>query len=112
MPLLFSNTGIQLLCIPLPAGRRYRPEQIGRGWNNCRCQSLKSETGRQTAQDAEAGDENDNARIVPYVQWQIVQSNVSKLFLAVDTTLGDPDLGYFCDPGALAGDRTVRIGGL
>ena len=33
----------------------------------------------------------------PYIQWQIIQSGVSKLFLAVDTTCGDPEVGYFCE---------------
>ena len=29
--------------------------------------------------------------VYPYIQWQIIQSTVSKLFLAIDTSLGDPE---------------------
>ena len=47
--------------------------------------------------------------VFPYIQWQIIQSNVSKLFLAVDTSLGDPEIGYFADPTTLAGDFHVTL---
>ncbi|QDU95125.1 virulence factor SrfB [Lignipirellula cremea] len=105
MHLLFANTGIQIVCIPLPAGRRFTTGQIGYGWQHTRCQS--------SGTDDEDFDPDDlQAKNFPYIQWQIVQSNVSKLFLAVDTTLGDPEVGHFCDPSSLAGDFKVTLDGL
>ena len=101
MHTLFANTGVQTVCVPLKAGRRYTTAQIGYGWQYCRCR------------DTEADDPDESEPLTfSYVQWQIIQSNVSKLFLAVDTSLGDPDLGYFCDPTSLAGDFHAHIDGL
>jgi hypothetical protein len=34
------------------------------------------------------------------------------MFLAVDTSCGDPELGYFCDAGALTRDHVIRLEGL
>ena len=101
MHTLFANTGVQIVCVPLQSGRRFTTAQIGYGWQYCRVQNPEAE-------------ENDGAAPVdyPYIQWQIVQANVSKLFLAVDTTLGDPEVGYFCDPSSLAGDFTIFLSGL
>jgi len=104
MHLLFANTGVQIVCIPLPAGRRFKPAQIGYGWQYTRCQ------GAGDSGDDEA--ENTEYHEFPYIQWQIVQSNISKLFLAIDTTLGDPEVGHFCDPTSLAGDFNVALDGL
>ena len=97
MHTLFANTGIQVVCIPLPSGRRYTSAQIGYGWQYCKCQT--------------AGGEDEEPKTVeyPYVQWQVIQSHVSKLFLAVDTTLGDPEIGFFCDPTSLAGDFFIDL---
>lgn len=103
MHVLFANTGVQIVCIPLQAGRRFTTAQIGYGWQNCQCQAMQAED--------DFGDEL-SIKAFPYIQWQIVQSNVSKLFLAVDTTLGDPDIGYFCDPSSLAGDFHATLEGL
>jgi len=102
MHLLFANTGVQIVCIPLPAGRRFTTAQIGHGWQYCVC---------QTAGAAEDPDKSVE-RQYHYIQWQIIQSNVSKLFLAVDTSLGDPEEGYFCDASSLAGDFNVTLDGL
>jgi hypothetical protein len=103
MHVLFANTGVQLVCIPLQAGRRYTTAQIGYGWQYCHCLS-------QEQDDDHEGEEGTKA--FPYIQWQVVQANVSKLFLAVDTSLGDADEGYFCDPTSLAGDFRVALDGL
>lgn len=103
MYILFANTGVQVICIPLPSGRRYTNAQIGYGWQYCRVK------GKPV-------DEKDDAEPKPvdyaYIQWQIVQGNVSKLFLAVDTSLGDREVGYFCDPTSLAGDFNVVLEGV
>jgi len=97
MHVLFANTGIQLVCVPLRGGSRYQTSQIGYGWQRAHCGS---------------GAENETAHAYPYIQWQIVQAGTSKLFLAVDTTCGDPEIGYFCEPSALTGDFTARLDGL
>ena len=106
MHILFANTGVQIVCIPLQSGRRYTTAQIGYGWQTCRCQpeAEADEDGRRD--DDEEGLE---PVVFPYIQWQIIQSNVSKLFLAVDTSLGDPEIGYFADPTTLAGDFHVTL---
>jgi len=98
MHTLFANTGVQVVCIPLTAGRRYSTAQIGYGWQYCRCRNPKAEDDLAAEPIR-----------YPYIQWQIIQGNVSRLFLAVDTSLGDPDIGYCCDPTALAGDFRVSL---
>ncbi|MEQ8786976.1 MAG: virulence factor SrfB [Pirellulaceae bacterium] len=103
MHVLFANTGVQVVCIPLQAGRRYTTAQIGYGWQYCHCLSQQRDEDHEDQEGASA---------YPYIQWQVVQANVSKLFLAVDTSLGDPDEGYFCDPTSLAGDFRVALEGL
>jgi hypothetical protein len=97
MHILFANTGVQTVCIPLRGGSRYQTTQIGYGWQRCRCGT---------------GEEGETAREFPYIQWQIIQSGLSKLFFAVDTTCGDPQSGYFCHGSALTKDFVVRLGGL
>jgi hypothetical protein len=100
MHILFANTGIQIVCVPLPAQKRYTSVQIGHGWQSCRRLEKRP--------DSRSGDE-EVPRDFAYVQWQIIQSNVSKLFLAIDTTLGDPARGYFSDAGSMAGDFLVSF---
>jgi hypothetical protein len=97
MHILFANTGVQTVCVPLRGGSRYQSGQIGYGWQRCR-------TG--------TGAESDAPKVYPYVQWQIIQSGATKLFLSVDTTCGDPDVGYFCDSGALTRDFVLRLEGI
>ena len=99
MHTLFANTGVQIICVPL-SGRRYATAQIGYGWQYCQIKDPDPDS----EDDPDAKPKN-----FPYIQWQIVQANVSKLYLAVDTTLGDPQLGYFCDPTTLAGDFEITI---
>ncbi|TVS11825.1 MAG: hypothetical protein EA424_23310, partial [Planctomycetaceae bacterium] len=102
MHILFANTGVQVVCIPLQSGRRYTTAQIGYGWQHCRCKAEEAEDDRDD-------EEEPQVEVYPYIQWQIIQSHVSKLFLAVDTSLGDPDIGFFSDPSSLAGDFHVKL---
>jgi hypothetical protein len=100
---LFANTGVQVVCIPLPSGRRYTTAQIGYGWQYTKCRETPGED-----------DDPDKvkAKDYPYIQWQVIQSHVSKLFLAIDTSLGDPEIGFFCDPTSLAGDFFIHLEGM
>ncbi len=97
MHILFADTGVQLVCVPLRGGSRYQTSQIGYGWQRCFCGS---------------GEEGQTPRPYPYIQWQIIQGGTTKLFLAVDTSCGDPDVGYFCQASALTRDFVVRLEGL
>ena len=97
MHVLFANTGVQLVCVPLRSGSRYQTAQIGYGWQRCQCSSA--------AQD-------EPPRNYPFIQWQIIQAATTKMFLAVDTTCGDPQVGYFCEPSALTRDFVVHLAGL
>src|SRR5579871_6040580 len=98
---IFANTGIQLICVPLASNRRYTSAQIGFGWQRC-------VTLAKTAADHSASE----AKSLPFVQWQIIQSQASRLFLAIDTSLGDPSLGFICAGDALAGDHRLTIGAI
>ena len=98
MQILFANTGVQVLCIPLRGGARFQTSQIGYGWQRTRCSELTQE-----------GEEI--VRNYPYIQWQIIQSSVTKLFLAVDTTCGEQELGYFCAANNLTHDFEVMLEG-
>ncbi|HEY2411802.1 MAG TPA: hypothetical protein VGI40_06150, partial [Pirellulaceae bacterium] len=100
MHLLFTNTGVQIICIPLNSSRRYTSAQIGYGWQYCR--TLASATG-------DRGDSPPTVRDVPFVQWQIVQGRTCRLFLAVDTSLGDPANGHVAASDALSSDRQVCL---
>ncbi|MFZ1933167.1 MAG: virulence factor SrfB [Thermoguttaceae bacterium] len=97
MHILFANTGVQIVCIPLRGGSRYQAAQIGYGWQRCQCG---------------AGVEGETPRRHEFVQWQVIQSGTTRLFLAVDTSCGDPDLGYFCQTSALTKDFVLRLEGL
>ncbi len=97
MHVLFANTGTQTVCVPLRGGSRYQSGQIGYGWQRCR---------------SGTGEEDDTPTELPFVQWQVIQSGTSKLFLAVDTTCGDPEVGYFCQPSALTKDYIIKLGGI
>ena len=63
MHILFANTGVQIVCVPLRGGSRYQAAQIGYGWQRCRCG---------------AGAESEPPRRYPYVQWQIIQSGTTQ----------------------------------
>ncbi len=97
MHVLFADTGVQIVCVSLRGGSRYQTAQIGYGWQRCGCSSRG---------------EDEPPRNYPFIQWQIIQSGSTKMFLAVDTTCGDPDLGYFCEGSALTRDFTVHLAGL
>ena len=103
MEVLFANTGVQIICIPITGGRRYKTEEIGHGWHYCQC---------RVANEDEDSDEEYEEVQYAYVQWQLIQGSTSRLYLAVDSTCGDPAEGYFCDPSALAGDFIVNLSGL
>ena len=93
MHILFANTGVQVVCVPLRG--RYASAQSGYGWQRCRCRGT-----------AEAPLE------YAYIQWQIIQTGSARLFLAVDTTCGDPEIGYFCAAETLVRDHEIRLEGL
>ena len=97
MHVLFANTGVQIVCVPMRGGSRYQTAQIGYGWQRCQC-------GSQA--------EGEPPRSYAFVQWQIIQAATTKMFLAVDTTCGDPELGYFCQPSALTKDFIIHLDGL
>jgi hypothetical protein len=94
MHVLFANTGVQIVCVPLRGGSRYQTSQIGYGWQRCQCAS---------------GDEKEPAKAFAFIQWQIIQAGATRLFLAVDTSCGDPEVGYFCSPNALTKDYIIRL---
>ncbi len=98
MHILFANTGVQTVCVPLPSGKRFTTAQIGYGWQHCQCENQNEDEP-----------DNDEPIRYPFIQWQIIQGNVSKLFLAFDTSLGDPELGFACDPTTLAGDFKITL---
>lgn len=100
MHILFTNTGVQIVCFPLPTQKRYTSVQIGHGWQHFRRLEKRAES--------RSGDE-EIPRDCAYIQWQIIQSNVSKLYLAIDTALGDPARGYFSDAGSMAGDFQISL---
>lgn len=91
MHALFANTGVQYVCEPLPSGTRFSSASVGHGWQRCVCQ-------------ADGAKEEYH-----FVQWKVVPN---RLVLAVDTTCGDPDKGYFCSADAFAADFTLVIEGL
>jgi hypothetical protein len=97
MHILFANTGVQVVCIPLRGGSRYQTNQIGYGWQRCNILGAGA---------------NDAPHMFPYIQWQIIQSGTTRLFLAVDTSCGDPEVGYFCSPNSLTRDFLINLQGL
>lgn len=97
MHVLFADTGVQIVCVPLRGGSRYQTAQIGYGWQRCQCAD---------------GAEDQPPRNYPFIQWQIIQAATTRLFLAVDTTCGDPQVGYFCQPSALTKDFLIHLEGL
>lgn len=104
MHILFANTGVQVVCVPLRGGSRYNVQQVGSGWQRTVCNPF---AGTPEAEDPRA------IRPYPFIQWQIIQgANSTKLFFAIDTTCGDPEIGYFCDASALTGDYIIELKGL
>ncbi|QEH32064.1 Virulence factor SrfB [Aquisphaera giovannonii] len=91
---IFANSRIQTLAVPLPPQARFGPERVGRGWQRCVCRP------------------EGVAVRYPYIQWQVIQGTKPRLFLAVDTSCGDREVGFFCDREGLVGDFAVRLAGL
>jgi hypothetical protein len=93
-PVLFANTGVQIICFPLKPNLRFTAEQVGYGWQRCKSNSAGS------------------VKDFWYIQWQLIPSQ-NQLLLAVDTTLGpnekETDTGYFCKEGRMLGDFDVSI---
>ncbi len=107
MHTLFANTGVQIVCVALRGGTRYQTSQIGNGWQRCRCgAAMEEDTSSKKKKDAAA---QPTGQDYPYIQWQIIQGATTKLFLAVDTTCGDPEIGFFCDASALTGDYDIML---
>ncbi|MDO4549764.1 MAG: virulence factor SrfB [Planctomycetia bacterium] len=108
MHTLFVNTGVQVICVALRGGTRYQTSQIGNGWQRCRCGTIMEEDV-SVKKKGQAGGQQPKTTDYPYIQWQIIQGATTKLFLAVDTTCGDPEIGYFCDASALTGDFDIML---
>jgi len=89
MHVIFANTGVQYVCEKLPAGVRFASSSVGHGWQRCWCRQPDGE-------------------VKPYhfIQWKAA---TGRLVLAVDTTCGDPEKGYFCHAEAFADDFPVTI---
>ena len=92
MHVLFANTGVQPSAFRC-SGSRYHGSQIGYGW-----QRSPLRQRRRKNQPPEA---------YPYIQWQIIQAGATRLFLAVDTSCGDPEVGYFCEASSLTKDFVI-----
>ncbi|MEQ8785974.1 MAG: virulence factor SrfB [Pirellulaceae bacterium] len=94
---LFANTGVQILCFPLKPGLRFSADQLGYGWQRCRCQAPSG------------------MKDYWYIQWQLIPGQ-NQLLLAIDTTIGpnekETDTGYFCKDGRMLGDFEVSLEGL
>ncbi|GDY07060.1 hypothetical protein LBMAG52_05460 [Planctomycetia bacterium] len=91
MHVFFANTGVQYVCEPLRPGTRFTSSDVGLGWQFCELQ------------------EGSTQRSLNYVQWRIMNS---KLFVAVDTTCGEPTCGFFSSADTLTSDFPVTIKGL
>ncbi len=89
---LFANTGVQLLFFPVQRAD-FAYDETHRGWQRC---FLAKGSGKGE---------------LPFIQWQWVDSP-SRIFLAVDTTCGDPRRGYFVSEETLVADQTFVLGGL
>ena len=95
MDILFADTGVQFICVPLEADQRFT--NAGHDWQRTKCKT------------------KDGTTDYPYIQWLIRKyGDDNKLFLAVDTTAGDDEQedGYFCRAAALFGDCKVSLSGL
>lgn len=98
-PILFVNSGIQVICFPLRADQRYTADQVGAGWQYVQYKSIDKTTQKETV--VRSG----------YMQWQVLDR---RFFLAVDTTIGttEGEPAYFAKAATLAGDVAVKLHGL
>ena len=95
---LFANTGVQIVAVALRTAARYTAAQIGYGWQRCLT--------------ASAHPKSNAPKEYPFVQWQVIQSQTARLFLAIDTTCGNPEEGYFSNSETLVKDFTLRLEGI
>ena len=89
-PVLFADTGVQIVCVPLSTNVNLPADQIGSGWQHCRSKT------------------HDAVVEYGYLQWQVLRN---KFYLAVDTTLGPDDAegGYFAKRCSLGGDFSQTL---
>lgn len=92
-PVLFVNTGVQVISFPLGKDVNLTAEQVGKGWQHCRCRSVDA-TGKEV--DLALG----------YVQWQVLRD---RFLLAIDTALDDEQgEPLYCAKSTSLGDDEVR----
>ena len=84
---VFSNTGVQIICEPLPRGTGV---QDSKGWQHCQCLEADGQS----------------VKAYPYLQWQVVSK---RLFFAIDTTCGAQEHGFFQTMSALTADFLISI---
>jgi hypothetical protein len=93
MHVTFMNTGVQVICEPITSGARLTASSVGYGWQPCLCKTAGSDKETQHH----------------FIQWQVIPG---LLFLAIDTTEGDPDHGFFGSRDGLPGDFRLDLEGL
>ena len=99
IPILFINSGVQLICFPLDPNLQTTADQVGSGWQLCQSQD--------SSPNAEQPIVN-----YGYLQWQ-VQNH--RLFLAVDTSIGTSEDGppqYFSKASSLTKDVPISLTGM
>lgn len=84
-PVLFADTGVQLLCFAL---RGVNQPRTGRDW-----QPWRTPVGGKV-------------RELRFIQWKILNG---RLYLAVDTSCGSPEAGYFADASTQAADCPFQL---
>ncbi len=82
---LFADTGVQILSYHVSRSG-FEVEQIGHGWQICRVL------------------QGTRARTLSWLQWR-VEDGPPRFFLAVDTTLGPENRGYFADRNTFSEER-------
>ena len=86
---VFSNTGVQHVCEPLPVKRGTRV-QDSKGWQYCQCLEADGQS----------------IKAYPYLQWQVI---ANRLFFAIDTTCGAQEHGFFQSALSLTSDFLISI---
>ncbi|MBS0205937.1 MAG: virulence factor SrfB [Planctomycetes bacterium] len=86
---VFSNTGVQCICEPLPLPRGTHV-QDSKGWQYCQCLEANGQS----------------ARTYHYLQWQVI---ADRMFFAIDTTCGAQEHGYFQSADAHTADFLISI---
>lgn len=97
--ILFVNSGVQLISFQLPPNQQYSIDQVGSGWQHCRCKTPSSNVDEPIVQYG-------------YVQWRVVDR---KLYLAVDTSIAASEEGppqYVAKASTLTSDVNVELAGL